>query len=182
MMTNKKTFFELIYAFSLVGAILSCIGFLNEFLNVLQLYKVSNDYLPSAGNRYWIIFAFYLGAFIISAFVVTILILHKSNKLKSTVLKSAVVANATIISGSAVMLVMSMVLIYMLRYWSEYYGTYKLSIRCYLPYYTFRSGVMSFIAYIGIILSCDLIQSRAAKKADAAATVEEKVQEIDEQK
>ena len=180
-MTNKKTFFELIYAFSLVGAILSCIGFLNEFLNVLQLYKVSNDYLPSAGNRYRIIFAFYLGAFIISAFVVTILILHKSNKLKSTV-----VANATIISGSVVMLVMSMVLIYMLRYWYEYIGihggTYKLSSSSYLPYYTFRSGVMSFIAYIGIILSCDLIQSRAAKKADAAATVEEKVQEIDEQK
>ena len=181
MMTNKKTFFELIYAFSLVGAILSCIGFLNEFLNVLQLYKVSNDYLPSTGDRYWIIFAFYLGAFIISAFVVTILILHKSNKLKSTVLKSTVVANATIISGSAVMLVMSMVLIYMLRYWA-YYGAYDLDSSSYLPYYTFRSGVMSFIAYIGIILSCDLIQSRAAKKADAAATVEEKVQEIDEQK
>ena len=175
-MTNKKTFFELIYAFSLVGAILSCIGFLNEFLNVLQLYKVSNDYLPYTGNEYWIIFAFYLGAFIISAFVVTILILHKSNKLKSTVLKSAVVANATIISGSVVMLVMSMVLIYMLS------GTYRLSSSSYLPYYTFRSGVMSFIAYIGIILSCDLIQSRAAKKADAATTVEEKVQEIDEQK
>lgn len=178
-MTNKKTLFELIYAFSLVGAILSCIGFLNEFLNVLQLYKVSNDYFDSTGNRYWIIFAFYLGAFIISAFVVTILILHKSNKIKSTV-----VANATIISGSVVMLVMSMVLIYMLRYLYKYSGsgTYKLSNSSYLPYYTFRSGVISFIAYIGIILSCDLIQSRAAKKADAATTVEEKVQEIDEQK
>ena len=176
-MTNKKTFFELIYAFSLVGAILSCIGFLNEFLNVLQIYEIRNDYLPYSGDSYWITFAFYLGAFIISAFVVTILILHKSNKLKSTV-----VANATIISGSVVMLVMSMVLIYIFRYWGEYYKTYQLSSMRYLPYYTFRSGVMSFIAYIGIILSCDLIQSRAAKKADDAATVEEKVQEIDEQK
>jgi hypothetical protein len=74
---------------------------------------------------------------------------------------------------------MSMVLIYMPGYYSR---THNLISSLYLPYYTFRSGVMSFIAYIGIILSCDLIQSRAAKKADAAATVEEKAQEIDEQK
>ena len=177
MMTNKKTFFELIYAFSLVGAILSCVGFLNEFLNILQLYNVKTDYITSREDNFWILFAFYLTAFIFSAIVVTILILHKSNKLKSTV-----VANATIILGSAAMLIMSLVLIYMLRYWSEYYEKYAMDTPSYLPYYTFRSGVMSFIAYIGIILSCDLIQSRAAKKSNAATTVEEKVQEIDEQK
>jgi hypothetical protein len=170
-MLNKKSLFNFVYAIALVGAVMSCFGILNEFLNVAQLYGITvSDMNSFKEENYFEPFFFYLLAFLVSALAVTTLLLHlfgvtrvfgKINLNK----KNVVIVLAL---SCAVLLIMSFVFIFFLRYYYEYtspYGNgsvqhYKLAYYDYLVYYTFRSGVMSFVANAGILLGCHLLDAK----------------------
>lgn len=169
-MLNKKSIFNFVYAIALVGAILSCIGILNEFLNIAQLYAtyvVNTVELTKA--RYFEPFVFYLLAFLVSAFAVTMLVLHLFGMLKLN--KRTV--DIILLSACAVLLIMSFVIVFVLRNSSSSSKLYTMPYFNYLVYYTFRSGVMSFVANMGILLLCHLMEAKS-EKAEPEAFWEEK--------
>ena len=156
-MLNKKSLFNIVYAIALIGAVMACIGILNEFLNVAQLYEMDivNTYTFTE-KEFWIPFLYYFFAFVISAFAVAMVILHILN-----VQKERRIVNISIIAACGTLFVMSIVLVYFLRSYSEYYAEYRLWYYDYLIVYSFRSGVLSFIANMGIILFCNRIDAKS---------------------
>lgn len=153
-MLNKKSLFNIVYAIALIGAVMACIGMLNEFLNVAQLHdtRVSNTHTFTE-EKFWIPYLYYFFAFIISAFAVTMVILHILD-----IQKKRHIVNISIIAACGTLFLMSIVLAYFLRdVDGGRYFEYNLSYYKYLIIYSFRSGVLSFIANMGIILFCDFI-------------------------
>lgn len=167
-MLNKKSLFNIVYAIALIGAVMACIGILNEFLNVAQLYEMDivNTYTFTE-KEFWIPFLYYFFAFVISAFAVAMVILHILN-----VQKERRIVNISFIAACGTLFVMSIVLVYFLRSYSEYYAEYRLWYYDYLIVYSFRSGVLSFIANMGIILFCNRIDAKSK-----TAPVEEQTNE-----
>lgn len=174
-MLNKKSLFNFVYAIALVGAVMSCFGILNEFLNIAQLHGIRIPNTQSFTNQgYFEPFFFYLLAFLVSALAVTALLLHlfgitnvfgKINLNKKTV-------NIILASACAVLLVMSFVFVFILRYYNEYSNDYRLAYYDYLVYYTFRSGVMSFVANAGILLGCHLLDAKRKNATEGEQTGE----------
>lgn len=155
-MLNKKSLFNIVYAIALIGAVMACIGMLNEFLNVAQLYDVYvvNTHTFSEED-YWIPFLYYFFAFVISAFAVTMVILHILN-----VLKERRIVSISIIAACGILFLMSCVLVYLLRY-DVGYHEYFLQYYDYLIVYSLRSGVLSFIANMGILWFCNRIDDKS---------------------
>ena len=155
-MLNKKSLYHLVYAISLVGAILSAVGIFNEFLNVLQLKGVSitnTVYMEHGTFRDQ--FLFYFLAFLISTAAITFLILHLIGKVKV----APKTVNTVLITACALLFVLSFVFIYVLRVHVEG-AEYRLSYFGYLQSYTLRSGVLSFVANIGILLGCSALDKK----------------------
>lgn len=160
-MLNKKSLFHFVYAIALVGAVMSCIGILNEFLNILQLYNISIiGTIYVAYKAYLAPLFFYLSAFIVSAFAITLFCLQLFEKTKLD--KKTV--NILIAVACGVLLIMSFVFIFVLK------KDTKLEYFNYLHYYTFRSGVMSFVANMGIIFACNWLEEKCKKKQEAEQT------------
>ena len=166
-MLNKKSLFNIVYAIALIGAVMACLGMLNEFLNVAQLHDV---YIPNthtfSEEDYWIPCLYYFFAFVISAFAVTMVILHILN-----VLKERRIVNISIIAACGLLFLMSFVLVYLLRYAGNSHQ-YILQYYDYLIIYSLRSGVLSFVANMGIILFCNRIDAKSK-----TAPVEEQTNE-----
>jgi uncharacterized membrane protein len=157
-MLDKKSLFNIVYAIALIGAAMACIGMLNEFLNVAQLHDiyVKNTYTFTE-KEFWIPFLYYFFAFVISAFAVTMVILHILN-----VLKERRKVSISIIAACGTLFLMSIILVYFLRSVSDSnYYEYRLSYYGYLIVYSLRSGVLSFIANMGIILFCNRIDDKS---------------------
>lgn len=172
-MLNKKSLFNFVYAIALVGAVISCVGILNEFLNIAQLYGVQiPNTITMEKEKFFEPFFFYLLAFIIAAVAIVILLLHLFGILKLN--KKYV--NMILLVACMVLLVMSFVFLYFLRYFYEYsreyqgvhvsVAEYRLDYFNYLIYYTFRSGVMSFVANMGILLTCHLLDAKCKNNAE----------------
>ena len=169
-MLNKKSLFNFVYAIALVGAILSCVGILNEFLNIAQLYGVNiTNTAEIVKDGYFKPFIFYLLAFLISGFAVTMLVLHLLGKLKY----SKKTVDIILLSACAALLLLSFILVFVLRKYSSFSDKYFIGYFNYLVYYTFRSGVMSFVANMGILLLCHLVEAKS-EKAEPEASLEEK--------
>ena len=171
-MLNKKTLFNTVYSIALFGAITSCIGILNELLNLIQLYNKGISSL--IGQYSWeslsIPFVYHLVAFILCTFTVIMIILHVTNILKE---KHDRILNACIITTCVIIFALSLTFIYQLQYEAEYSKRYMLSTFDYTTLYTFRSVVMSYIASVGTILFCNIIECRSKKKGLQAPTDEE---------
>ena len=161
-MLNKKTLFNGVYALALFGAITSCIGILNEFLNLVQFWTkgVANLKPYFTKESLWIPFVYHLLAFILCAFTVIILVLSVTNRLKG---KYARLPNACIIITCVIIFALSWTLVYPFQYESRE-GLYSVRPFDYTTLYTFRSLVMSYIASVGTILFCNITQSIAKKK------------------
>ena len=163
-MLNKKTLFNGVYALALFGAITSCIGILNEFLNLAQLYDVYViDAYEFVRRYFWVPFFFYLITFVICTFAVTLQILfvlgkHERNRIFSL--------NISIIASCAIVFLLSLIFVYILRG-----DNHSLEYFEYLINYTFRSGVMSFIASMGVILICNIIEIKSLDQSAAADDV-----------
>ncbi|MBE6585620.1 MAG: hypothetical protein E7645_03735 [Ruminococcaceae bacterium] len=116
-MLNKKTLFNLVYAVALVGAFMTCIGFLNEFLTVEQLYGVGvNDLVTFKGETFWEPFWFYLLCFVISTSAVALLILRVTGVLKC----KAWVINTLLALACVALLILSFTFAFKARYWGTY--------------------------------------------------------------
>ncbi len=171
-MLNKKSILNFVYAIALVGAIISCIGILSEFLNIAQLYRVqvyNENTMSSELPYYTYSFLFYIVAFLISASAVALMIL---NLLKEGILSKKAV-NIGICAACAVLFIMSFVIFYVLRHkfsgeFSIYHTDITASITSmnYLTYYSFRTCIMSFVANAGIVVACNILNEKC-KKNDA---------------
>ncbi len=168
-MLNKKSIFNFVYAIALVGAIISCIGILSEFLNIAQLYRVqvyNENTMSSELPYYTYSFLFYIVAFLISASAVALMLLSLFGKIKLS--KKSV--NIIISVACAVLFIMSFVIFYVLRYKTDgrYYTGIIASLASmnYVTYYTFRACIMSFIANAGIVVACNVLNEKC-KKAEA---------------
>ena len=167
-MLNKKSIFNFVYAIALVGAIISCIGILSEFLNIAQLSRVRvyDSYIMGTEYQYFTkSFLFYLFAFIISASTVALMLLSLFGKIKLS--KKNV--NIIISVACAVLFIMSLIIIFVLRhkFKSGRDGcTSSLESFNYLTYYTFRTCIMSFVANAGIVVACNILNEKC-KKNDA---------------
>ena len=158
-MLNKKSIFNFIYAFALFGAFTSCIGILNELLNISQLFgNEVNDLYEFFGKSFWIPFAYYLVAFIVSAITTTFLILNLVNKFNPNNI------NTLIITACIILFALSLTLIYLFLK-----GSYFIQYYDYLVTYTFRSGVMSFIANMAVIILCNYINKKAKTESDKSS-------------
>ena len=176
-MLNKKTLLNVVYAVGLVGTFLTCFGFLNELLNVLQLddTQVSN-LTVFTGETFqkscWV----YAVAFLISALTATVLMLYVFGPLKH---KKRTV-NVCLILACLLLLALSFSVIFVFRRdaaMPEKYGySYNLSYTRYMVYYTLRTGIMQFVGNVGIILLCHLID-RKASKVQAAPSARNAVDE-----
>ena len=76
-------------------------------------------------------------------------------------------------SACAALLLLSFILVFVLRKYSSFSDKYFIGYFNYLVYYTFRSGVMSFVANMGILLLCHLVEAKS-EKAEPEASLEEK--------
>ena len=176
-MLNKKVLLNIVYAVGLVGTFLTCFGFLNELLNVLQLddTQVSN-LTVFTGETFqkscWV----YAVAFLISALTATVLMLYVFGPLKH---KKRTV-NVCLILACLFLLALSFSVIFVFRWdaaMPEKYGySYNLSYVRYMVYNTLRTGIMQFVGNVGIILLCHLIDRRASK-VSIVGTAEDKVDE-----
>lgn len=162
-MLNKKNLFNLVYAIALVGAIMSCVGILSELLNVLQLRGVLvQNTVNMKEETFMEPFLFYLIAFLVSAVAVAFLLLYMLGKINKTAVNSVLAA------ACAIMLVLSFVFIVVIREPSSSKKDYLYLIQYfdYMVYYTFRSGVMSFVANVGILLVCNLLDGKRVLYGD----------------
>ena len=160
-MLNKKSLFNLVYAIALVGAIMACVGILNELLNVLQLRGVLvQNTVNMKEETFMEPFLFYLIAFLVSAVAVAFLLLYMLGKINK------IAVNSVLAAACAVMLVLSFVFIVVIREPSSSKKDYLYLIQYfdYMVYYTFRSGVMSFVANVGILLVCNLLDGKCKKE------------------
>ena len=105
-------------------------------------------------------FLFYLIAFLVSAVAVAFLLLYMLGKINKTAVNSVLAA------ACAIMLVLSFVFIVVIREPSSSKKDYLYLIQYfdYMVYYTFRSGVMSFVANVGILLVCNLLDGKRKKE------------------
>ena len=162
-MLNKKTLFNAVYALALFGAITSCIGILNELLNLAQLYDkgITNLLAHYEVEDFLIPFIYHLLAFILCTFTVIILILYVTNILKE---KQVWIPNACIIITCVIIFALSWTFIYQVQNEAAKQEYYKVAAFDYTTLYTFRSIVMSYIASAGTILFCNITQSIAKKR------------------
>ena len=168
-MLNKKNLFNLVYAIALVGAIMSCVGILSELLNVLQLRGVLvQNTVNMKEETFMEPFLFYLIAFLVSAVAVAFLLLYMLGKINKTAVNSVLAA------ACAIMLVLSFVFIVVIREPSSSKKDYLYLIQYfdYMVYYTFRSGVMSFVANAGILLGCHLLDAKRKNATEGEQTGE----------
>ena len=167
-MINKKTVFQFVYAIALVGAVLSCIGILNELLNIGQLYGI---HINSVGyikkEDYFVPFAFYLAAFVISALVALLLVLRTCGAIK----RCKKTVSVLVLAACAVLIALSVVFVFVLREESNYYANGTLGYFNYMHYYAFRTVVMSFVANAGIVWVCDLLDGKRKKAQESAAEI-----------
>ncbi len=171
-MLDKKTLFNGVYALALFGAITSCIGILNEFLNIVQLYDKRIENLLSRYNEkdFLIPFIYLLVTFILCAFTVTVLILYLTNVLKG---KTVWLPNVCIIVTCVIIFVLSLTFIHQVKYIVHLSPYYSIGSFDYTTLYSFRSLVMSYIASTVTILFCNIIQSVAKKRGIEAHTYKE---------
>lgn len=171
-MLNKKTLFNVVYAIGLVGIFMSCIGFLNEFLTVEQLYGISVTNLATfKGETFWEPFWFYLLCFVISTVAVAVLILWITGVLK----RMAWMVNTLLVLACIALLILSFTFAFNARIWDEYNEKWRMGYYSYMNYYTIRSGVMQFVGIMAIILVCHGIDYKMGKKAQIAAKTLEEV-------
>lgn len=171
-MLNKKTLFNGVYAVALFSAISTCFGIFNELLNIMQLYdKEIVNLLNSYKNEdFFIPFFYFLLTFIVCAATVVILILSLTNKLDE---KYARLPNVSIIASCAVTFILACTFIYLIQRYSAFADYYFIRSFDYTTLYTFRSLVMSYIASVGTILLCNIIQSKTENKVIANPADEE---------
>lgn len=154
-MLNKKSIFNIVYAIALFGAFTSCVGILNELLNFGQLFGSEvNDMYEFTSKSFWIPFVYYFISFIISAVTITFLILHLINKFNCKYL------NSLIIISCLILFILSLTLIYLFLD-----GWYLMQYYEYLIVYTLRSGIMSFIANMIVIVLCNSIDKKSKIKS-----------------
>ena len=182
-MLNKKTLLNVVYAVGLVGTFLTCFGFLNELLNVLQLNgtQVSN-LTVFTGETFKEICWVYALAFLVSVLAATVLMLHVFGPLK----RKKRTVNVCLILACLLLLALSFSVIFVFRRdaaMPEKYGySYNLSYTRYMVYYTLRTGIMQFLGNMGIILLCHLIDRRASKVSIVGAAednVDEELPRLD---
>ena len=165
-MLNKKSIFNIVYAIALFGAFTSCVGILNELLNVVQL---NDTYIKATytftQKEFFLPLSFYILAFIISALTFIIAI---SNLINIDSLKKFSISkykNIIIIAACAVLFVMTVILVYLLRdkYIINLPVNYKYTLGYYeyLIIYTLRSGIMSFIANMFVIVLLNSIDKKS---------------------
>ena len=157
-MLNKKILFNLLYAIALVGAILTCIDMLTEFLNVAQLYGFgATIFNPRMrGTKYMAPFCLFLGAFVVAAVAILFEVFHLLRAVKKVG-----VVNTVEILLCVVLLATSFAVWVLLDT-----GSTRTELE-YRFYFAFRSLAMTFSANMGILLVCKWWDSRH-KKAQAA--------------
>lgn len=168
-MINKKTVFQIVYAVALVGTVLSCIGILNELLNIAQLY---DHYISSVGyirkKDFFVPFAFYLAAFVISAFAALLLVLRTCGAIK----RCKKTVSVLVLAACAVLIALSVVFIFVIREEVVYSSAKgELEYFNYMHYYALRTVVMSFVANAGIVWVCDLVDGKRKKAQESAAEI-----------
>ena len=166
-MLNKKTLFNFVYALALVGAITTCVGFLNEVLNLANFFNMSvhnlNDFW---GKNYWEQLILFLVAFLLSALATVAVIFDLIRVLtRETTHSRLVMLGIPIVC--VILLAISMVFVFFLRYLSYSGKELRVSNYNYLQIYALRSGVMSFLASMGIIWTCNFIENKSAAKTNA---------------
>ena len=176
-MLNKKVLLNVVYAVGLVGIFLTCFGFLNELLNVLQLNDTQvHNLTVFTGETFKEICWVYALAFLVSVLAATVLMLHVFGPLK----RKKRTVNVCLILACLLLLVLSFSVIFVFRKdaaMPEEYGySYNLSYTRYVVYYTLRTGIMQILGNMGIILICHLIEWRASKVL-TAGLAEDKVDE-----
>ncbi len=157
-MLNKKAVFNIVYAVALFGAITSCIGILNELLNLAQVCNKGIDNLIAEYTRekFLIPFRYHLVAFSLCAFTVLVLFLYITNVLKE---KHVWIPNVCIIITCVIIFVLSWTLIYKVQYKDSYQEFYHIGSFNYTTLYAFRSMIMSYIASVVTVLFCNIVQS-----------------------
>lgn len=160
-MLNKNTSFSGVYAIALFAAITSCIGILNELLNLVQLCDKEILNLLRHQEDLLIPLVYLLVAFVLCLFTVIVLIMYVTNILKE---KHVWIPNVCIIITCVVIFVLSWTLIYQVQYLSHNSDYYIVGSFNYTTLYAFRSAVMSYIASTVTILFCNIIQSIAKRK------------------
>ncbi len=166
-MLNKKTLFNFVYALALVGAITTCVGFLNEVLNLTNFFNMNVTNLNNFwGKNYWEQLILFLVAFLLSALATAAVIFDLIRVLtRETTHSRLVMLGIPIVC--VILLVISMVFVFFLRYLSYYGKEFLVSNYNYLQIYALRSGVMSFLASMGIIWTCNFIENKSAAKTNA---------------
>jgi len=167
-MLNRKMILNTVYAFSLIGLIVSCFSVLNEIFQILQIHDITitNTYTLK-GSDFWETFLFYLLLLVIGLFFSAVLVMRMwiPDKLPTVLKKDLWIA-----VGALVLIVLPFVYGILIRSYSEpYYGEtyqrdgyYFYQYFEYLLLYTFRSVAMTMAAHLGVIFGCNLLVCKTA--------------------
>ena len=176
-MLNKTKILNAVYAIGLFGAITSCIGFLNEIIMLIQLYKKTIPNLATyTKNTVTLPLIFYSIAFVLGVFIIALSFLYLSNVLKE---KHINIINVCTVLVCIILLILLLLIIPQLKYFNEYTQDFRLSYANYLTSYTYHSGIMSFIASSITMLICNIIHSSTIKKEAKNASNKQENQPIE---
>ncbi len=173
-MLNRKSILNTVYAFSLIGLIVSCFSVLNEIFQILQINKIEihNTYTLK-GSDFWETFLFYLLLLLIGLFFSAVLTMRMWAPAK---LPACLQKDRWLAVGALVLIVLPFVYGILIRsysrpYYSEFIqsdGYHYYQYFEYLLLYTFRSVAMTMAAYLGVIFGCNRIACKTeAAEADA---------------
>ena len=166
-MFNKRMIFNVIYAIAIVGLISTCFGLFNELFGIAQQRRVeTSGFSWNKSQDYQKVFNFYLISFLLCLSATILLIL--GHVIKHGGLIKDIILAVYSIASSATIIILSVQLSHFLRTESPSWDfDWILSISDYYAVTTLRTAAFSFICYVLIILTCNLVDNIIKRKTAA---------------
>lgn len=161
-MINKKQIFQIVYAIALIGAIITCFGFLSAILELLLLNGIHLRGLGIITNEiFFVPLAYYLVSLLfgVLAVIVSLNSLRGSSNGKRKTGSAVLVIAIVVLLGLA----STMQFIFMLPMFGAYRELNSLE---YSLMGSFRASAMSMVAYLVILVGCNRICKKYNKQIE----------------
>ena len=169
-MLNKKNLFNVVYAIAFFSTITSCFGFLNELLNLVDLYdkRVGGLTDPYNGEGFSTVFTYLLISFCLCALTTIVLLVCMKSTAKGNLIW---IPNLFIAITCIATLILAITLWFQLANFDGY-NVLKISSLEYTMIYAFRSIVFSYVASAMTLFVCNIIHWRSIKKLSECSAEE----------
>ena len=161
-MIDKKQIFQIVYAIALIGAIVTCFGFLSA---ILELLLTNGVYVRGLGTITNEIFFVPLAYYLVSLLFGVLAVIVSLNSLRGSSNGKRKTGNAVLVIAIVVLLGLAstMQFFFWLPMVGDYRALYPLE---YSLIGSFRASAMSMVAYFVILIGCNRIRKKYNKQIE----------------